>query len=197
MIKKIDLPYPLDALEPYYSKETLALHYDILYTGYVNNTNKTEEKLRKAREENNFENIKCLEKDLSFFGSGAILHELFFTNMGPAIPTSPSVELMKQINTDFGNYDKFKSQFTESSKVVEASGWNLLVWVPNFKKLEILQCEKHQNLTLWGCIPLLVLDMWEHSYFLQYKTNRSDYINAFWNIVNWNEVNKRYKQIKK
>ena len=163
MVNKIDLPYPLDALEPYYSKETLALHYDILYAGYVNNTNKTEEKLKKAREENNFENIKCLEKDLSFFGSGAILHELFFTNMGPAVPTSPSVELMKQINTDFGSYDKFKSQFTESSKVVEASGWNLLVWVPKFKKLEILQCEKHQNLTLWGCVPLLVLNMWEHS----------------------------------
>ena len=195
MVNKIDLPYPLNALEPYYSKETLVLHYDILYVGYVNNTNKTEEKLKKAREENNFENIKCLEKDLSFFGSGAILHELFFTNMGPAVPTSPSVELMKQINTDFGSYDKFKSQFTESSKVVEASGWNLLVWVPKFKKLEILQCEKHQNLTLWGCVPLLVLDMWEHSYYLQYKTNRADYINAFWNIVNWNVVNKRWNSV--
>ena len=195
MVNKIDLTYPLDALEPYYSKETLALHYDILYAGYVNNTNKTVEKLKKAREENNFENIKCLEKDLSFFGSGAILHELFFSNMGPAVPTSPSVELMKQINTDFGIYDKFKSQFTESSKVVEASGWNLLVWVPKFKKLEILQCEKHQNLTLWGCVPLLVLDMWEHSYYLQYKTNKADYINAFWNIVNWNVVNKRWNSV--
>ena len=195
MIKKIDLPYPLDALEPYYSKETLALHYDILYSGYVDNTNKTEEKLKKAREENNFENIKCLEKDLSFFGSGAILHELFFTNMGPAIPTSPSVDLMKQINLDFGSFEKFKTQFTESSKVVEASGWNILVWVPNFKRLEILQCEKHQNLTLWGCIPLLVLDMWEHSYYLQYKTSRADYINAFWNILNWNAVNKRWNEI--
>lgn len=194
MINKIDLPYPVDALEPYYSKETLTLHYDILYSGYVNNTNITEEKLKKAREENNFENIKCLEKDLSFFGSGAILHELFFTNMGPAIPTSPSVELMKQINNDFGSYDKFKSQFTESSKVVEASGWNLLVWVHTFKKLEILQCEKHQNLTLWGCVPLLVLDMWEHSYYLQYKTNRAEYINSFWNIVNWNAVNKRWNE---
>lgn len=197
MIEKIELPYPVDALEPYYNKETLVLHYDVLYSGYVNNTNKTEEKLKVAREKNDFENIKCLEKDLSFFGSGAILHELFFTNMGPAVPTSPSVELMKQINKDFESYEKFKAQFTESSKVVEASGWNLLVWVPNFKRLEILQCEKHQNLTLWGCIPLLVLDMWEHSYYLQYKTSRAEYINAFWNIVNWNVVNKRWNQIEK
>lgn len=195
MIEKIELPYPINSLEPYYDAQTLDIHYNTLYVGYINNTNKTEEKLKIARSTNNFENIKCLEKDLSFFGSGVILHELFFTNMGPPIPTSPSVKLMKQINKDFGSYEKIKTQFTESSKVVEASGWNLLVWVPDFKKLEILQCEKHQNLTLWGCKPLLVLDMWEHSYFLQYKANRAEYINAFWNIVNWNVVNKRFEKI--
>lgn len=100
---------------------------------------------------------------------------------------------MEKIIKDFGTYEIFKEQFTESSTVVEASGWNLLVWVPRFNKLEILQCEKHQNLTLWGCIPLLVLDMWEHSYFLQYRTNRLEYINAFWNIVNWNAVNNRWE----
>lgn len=195
MIKKILLPYPVDALEPYYNKETLVLHYDILYSSYVDNTNKIEKKLNIARKENNFENIKCLEKKLSFFGSGIILHELFFQNMGLPMPTTPSIKLMNQINIDFGSYENLKKQFTESSKVVEASGWNLLVWVQRFNKLEILQCEKHQNLTLWGCIPLLVLDMWEHSYYLQYKTKRIDYINAFWNIVNWNEVNKRWNKI--
>ncbi len=196
MINKIDLPYPMDALEPYYSRETLKIHYDVLYTGYVNNANKTEEKLEQARKNNNYDNIKCLEKDLSFYGSGAILHQLFFENMGPAIPTSPNVELMQHINRDFINYDTFKRQFTEAAKAVEASGWCLLVYVSDFKKLKILQCEKHQNLTLWGCIPLLVLDMWEHSYFLQYKANRAEYINAFWNIVNWNIVNKRFEKIK-
>lgn len=197
MITKIDLPYPIDALEPYYSKETLKIHYDILYAGYVNNTNKVESELLMARTYNNYENIKCLERDLSFYGSGAILHQLFFENMGLAIPTSPDINLMEQINRDFGSYDKFKQQFTEAAKAVEASGWCILAWVPNFKRLEILQCEKHQNLTLWGCIPLFVLDMWEHSYFLQYKANRAEYINAFWNIVNWNIVNKRWKELKK
>ena len=193
MLKMIELPYPLTALEPYYSRETLEIHYKTLYKGYVDNTNKTEEKLQKARTENNFSNIKCLEKDLSFFGSGAILHELFFENMGPAMPTTPSVELMQQIIKDFGSYDAFKNQFTEASKVVEASGWCILAWVPQWNRLEILQCEKHQNLTLWGCNPLLVLDMWEHSYFLQYKANRGEYITAFWNIVNWNIANKRFQ----
>ena len=192
MLKMIDLPYPLNALEPYYSKETLDLHYNILYKGYVDNTNQTQEKLKKARDTGDFSNIKCLEKNLSFFGSGAILHELFFLNMGIPIPTEPSIKLMQQIVKDFGNYEKFKNQFTEASKAVEASGWCLLVWVPKWSKLEILQCEKHQDLTLWGCRPLLVLDMWEHSYYLQYHTNRADYISAFWNIINWNEVNKRF-----
>ncbi len=121
MIKKIDLPYPLDALEPYYSKETLKVHYETLYTGYVENTNKTLEKLQKARQNNDYSNIKCLEKDLSFYGSGAILHQLFFENMGIPIPTNPSICLMEQINKDFGSYEKFKNQFTETSKAVEAS----------------------------------------------------------------------------
>lgn len=121
MLKMIELKYPLNALEPYYDSRTLELHYKILYKGYVDNTNKTEEKLQKARTENNFTNIKCLEKDLSFFGSGVILHELFFENMGPAIPTEPNFDLMKQIIKDFKSYDAFKNQFTEASKVVEAS----------------------------------------------------------------------------
>jgi len=195
MFKKVDLPYPINSLEPYYNEETLRLHYEILYTGYVENSNKTEEKLKEARDNNNFENIKCLERDLSFYGSGAIMHELFFLNMGPPIPSTPNIELMTKINYDFGSYDKFKSQFIAAAAAVEASGWCLLVWVTNTNKLEILQCEKHQNLTLWGCKPLLVLDVWEHSYYLQYKTKRPEYITAWWNIINWNTVNKRFDKI--
>ena len=194
MIKMKELPYPLDALEPYYDRKTLELHYQILYKGYVDNTNKTEELLQKARENNEFSNIKCLEKNLSFFGSGVILHEQFFENMGPAIPTSLSAELMEQIIKEFGSFENFKNQFTAAATNVEASGWCLLVWVPRFQKLDILQCEKHQNLTLWGCKPLLVLDMWEHSYYLQYQTKRPTYIDSFWNIVNWNVVNQRFNQ---
>ncbi len=194
MIKMIDLPYPMNALEPYYTMETLDLHYNVLYKGYVDKFNKTEEKLKNVRESNDYSNIKCLEKNLSFFGSGAILHELFFMNLGPAIPTSPSVELMNQIIMDFGSFEKFKKQFSEASSQVEASGWCLLVWTNRLNRLNILQCEKHQNLTLWGCKPILVIDMWEHSYYLQYKTKRPEYIDAFWNIVNWNEANKRFNK---
>lgn len=121
MLKMIELPYPIDSLEPYYSAQTLDLHYNVLYKGYIDNTNKTEEKLKLAREKGDFSNMKCLEKDLSFFGSGVILHELFFENMGPSIPTEPDIKLMEQIIKDFGSYDRFKQQFVEASKTVEAS----------------------------------------------------------------------------
>lgn len=195
MIEKMNLPYQMNALEPYYSTETLKIHYEELYKGYVDNTNKTLRKLEEARNSGNLENIKCLEKDLTFYGSGAILHELFFENMGPAVSSSISQNLLNQINKDFGSFDKFIAQFKESAKTVEASGWNLVVWVPRFNRLEIIQCEKHQDLTLWGCIPVIVLDMWEHSYFLQYKANRGEYINSFFNIINWNIVNARWNYI--
>lgn len=121
MLKMMELSYPLNALEPYYSRETLDLHYNVLYKGYIDNTNKTEENLRMARETRDFSNIKCLEKNLSFFGSGAILHELFFENMGPAIPTSLNVSLMEQIIKDFGSFENFKAQFEAAATNVEAS----------------------------------------------------------------------------
>lgn len=121
MLKMIELPYPINSLEPYYDAKTLDLHYNILYKGYVDNANKTEEKLQEARKNNDLSNIKCLERDLSFYGSGVILHELFFENMGLSIPTEPKLELLQQIIKDFGSFDTFKRQFTEASKVVEAS----------------------------------------------------------------------------
>jgi superoxide dismutase len=121
MIKKIPLPYSFDALEPYYSKETLVLHYDKLYQGYVDNTNKTEEKLNLARQNHDFENIKCLEKNLSFFGSGAILHQLFFENLAPKNDSKPDENLMQRIRQDFGSYETFQKQFNEAAKAVEAS----------------------------------------------------------------------------
>ncbi len=196
MLKAIKLPYALDALEPYYSKETLDLHYSILYKGYIDKTNAVLKKIEQARANNNFENIKCLEKELSFQGSGVILHELFFKNMSPINKlSSANYRLLQKIADDFGSFESFKSQFMAAATVVEASGWCILAWVPSFEKLEILQCEKHQNLTLWGSRPLLVLDMWEHSYYLQYKTKRQDYISAFWNLIDWKAVSERFLKV--
>ena len=122
MITPIPLPYEMGSLEPYYDEETLKIHYNTLYKGYVENLNKANANLQKARDERNFENIKCLEKDLSYNGSGVILHELFFTNMAPVDRTGQiSQRLVMQINRDFGNFGNFKLQFINSSKNVEAS----------------------------------------------------------------------------
>lgn len=121
MLEMIELPYPLNALEPFYDRETLDLHYNVLYKGYVDNTNKTKDSLRKAVDARDFSNIKCLEKNLSFFGSGVILHELFFGNMGPKMFSSPSASLMEQITKDFGSFGNFKSQFEEAAINIEAS----------------------------------------------------------------------------
>lgn len=121
MIQKIKLPYNLNALEPYYNAETLNIHYNTLYKGYVDNYNKIQEELKNAREKNDFSNIKCLEKNLSFQGSGVILHEMFFTNMREPRRFEVGGKLYSQINKDFGSFESFKKQFNEASKMVEAS----------------------------------------------------------------------------
>ena len=112
MIEMIKLPYSLDALEPYYSRETLNLHYNVLYKGYVSKTNDVLTKLEVARSTNDYSNIKCLEKELSFQGSGAILHQLFFENMiSPKNITSIDYQLIQKITNDFGSVKNIKKQF--------------------------------------------------------------------------------------
>ena len=147
MIRMIPLPYPLNALEPYYSKETLEIHYHTLYKGYVDNTNKTLEKLEKARLNNQFEGVKCLE---SFYGSGAILHQLFFENMGVPIPSLPSNALMEQIIKDFGSFDKCQNQFIEAAKTVEASRLVYLSMGTQFSKTRNFTVRKTSESNLMG-----------------------------------------------
>ena len=195
MHKIESLPYSYDALEPYYGREMLRIHHDILYKGYADSLNVTESKLKTAMDNSDYTNIKCLKKDLSFNGSGYILHTMFFQNMGMPKTFFPTSHLIEQINKDFNSFEAFKNQFSEAALKVEGSGWCILGWHPMFNKLEILQCEKHQNLTLWGIIPILVLDVWEHSYFLQYKSEKSEYIEKWWEIVNWQVVSRRFESL--
>lgn len=150
MLEKINLPYALNALEPFYNQETLNIHYNTLYPGYIENTNKTEEKLKMARKNHDFESIKCLEKELSFQGSGVILHELFFLNMAPAMQSAPSEKLMHQINQDFGSFTRFKSQFTASSKVVEASRLEFACMGPKVEKVANFAMSKTSKFNFVG-----------------------------------------------
>ncbi|MDD2422365.1 MAG: superoxide dismutase, partial [Heliobacteriaceae bacterium] len=136
-----------------------------------------------------FSLVKHWERELAFHGSGHILHSIFWTVMAP--PGSggrPGPETTRQIKGYFGSLGAFKEQFSTAAVNVEASGWAVLVWQPAWGRLEILTAEKHQNLTQWGCIPILVLDVWEHAYYLDYQNRRQNYVNSWWQVVNWYEV---------
>ncbi len=186
------LPYDYSALEPYIDAETMRIHHDKLHRNYVNGLNKAEKMMAEARQTGNFDLIKFWEKEAAFNGAGHYLHTIFWFIMKPNGGGEPSGELAEQINRYFGSFEKMKEHFSQAAEKVEGGGWAILVWSPRAHHLEILQAEKHQNLSQWDVVPLLVLDVWEHAYFLSYRSQRADYIKAWWNLVNWDEVEKRY-----
>ncbi|WP_040949608.1 Fe-Mn family superoxide dismutase [Gorillibacterium massiliense] len=187
------LPYPYNALEPYIDEQTMHLHHDIHHKSYVDGLNTAEKKLQSARETGDYSLVKHWERELAFNGAGHYLHTLFWTNMSPKGGGKPSGPLAQQIDNDFGGFDAFKAQFSNAAEKVEGGGWAILVWSPRSHRLQILTAEKHQNLSQWDVIPLLALDVWEHAYYLKYQNKRKDYINAWWNIVNWPQVSERFQ----
>lgn len=191
------LPYSYDSLEPYYDEQTVRLHHDIHHKGYVDGLNNAETKIAEAREKGDFALIKHWVRELAFHGSGHILHTMFWENMKPSGGGPASGPIADAINKEFGDFDKFKKQFSAAAAAVEGSGWAILCWNPYFSKLEILQAEKHQDLTQWGVVPLLLVDVWEHAYYLKYQNKRAAFIDAWWNLVNWDDVNRRWDKIAK
>lgn len=191
------LPYAYNALEPYISEEIMKLHHDKHHQTYVDGLNKAEKNMKKARETNDYALLKHWEREAAFHGSGHYLHTIFWDVMNPRGGGEPSGPLLNQIKKDFGSYAAFKNEFTEAAKQVEGVGWALLVWSPRARRLEILQSESHMHLTQWDTIPLLVLDVWEHAYYLQYKNNRGEYVDRWWNIVYWPTVADRFRKAQK
>jgi superoxide dismutase, Fe-Mn family len=188
------LPYPEDALEPVIDKETVKIHHDKHFAAYINGLNATLQKLEKARTDGQFENIKALSRDLAFHGSGVVLHWIYFATIGPKAGGEPSGALADAIKRDFGSYDVFWKQFAAASKDVEASGWGILGWEPFSRRLVIMQAEKHQNLTSWGIMPLMVCDVWEHAYYLKYQNRRAEYVDNFAKIINWQKVEEQFNR---
>ncbi|WP_423406681.1 superoxide dismutase [Heyndrickxia sp. MSNUG] len=188
------LPYAYNALEPVIAEEIMKLHHLKHHQSYVDGLNKAEKEMQKARESGDFSLIKHWEREAAFHGSGHYLHTIFWSIMSPDGGGAPKGQLGRAISQSFGSFEKFKQHFTEAAKNVEAVGWAILVCSPRAHRLEILQAEKHQNLTQWDVIPLLVLDVWEHAYYLQYKNERAKYIENWWKVVNWQEVEQRYNK---
>jgi Fe-Mn family superoxide dismutase len=187
-----DLPYPYNALEPFISSEIMELHHRKHHQSYVNGLNKAELELKLARERNNFSLIKHWSRELAFHGSGHYLHTIFWKNMTPHGGGNPTGLLLSEMESYFGSFIHFQTHFSEAAKQVEGSGWAILVWSPRARHLEVIQTEKHMDFAQWDTIPLLVLDVWEHAYYLQYKNNREEYIKNWWNLVNWNDVEMRF-----
>ena len=192
------LPYAYDALEPYVDKETVTLHHDKHHAAYVAGFNATMKKLAEAREKGDYAAVKALDRDLAFHGSGSVLHALYWEGLCPkAESKEPTTgKFLEQVKKDFGGLDRLKGEMGAAAKAVEGSGWAVLVWEPKSGQLLVLQAENHQKLTIWGVVPLLVIDVWEHAYYLKYQNNRAAYVDALWSIINWAAVEKRFKAAK-
>ena len=191
------LPYDYNALEPHIDEQTMRLHHDIHHQGYVTGLNTALEKLSQARQSGDFGNVQHLERLVGFHGSGHANHAIFWKVMRPASGNSePSGDLADQLDNDFDSVDNAWAQFAAAAKVVEGSGWGVMAWDPMGRQIVTLAMQNHQDYTMSGVIPLLVVDVWEHAYYLKYQNKRADYVDNFRNIVNWQEVGRRLTNAK-
>ncbi len=187
------LPYGYDALEPHIDARIMELHHDQHHQGYVDGANEALSTLAEMRESGDFSRIKHVKRDLSFNLSGHVLHSVFWKNMSPDGGGDPSGRLAEAIRRDFGSLSAFREEFAAAAENVEGSGWGMLVHDHLADRLLVTQAEDHNDLAVQGATPLLVLDVWEHAYYLQYENGRSEYVDAWWNVVNWDDVAARHE----
>ena len=187
-----ELPYDYSALEPHISATIMELHYSKHHQAYVTGANTALEQLAEARESGNLANVNKLEKDLAFNLGGHINHSVFWQNMSPDGGGSPDGELAAAIDDGFGSFDAFRAHFTATALGVQGSGWAVLAWDSVGARPVIFQLFDQQGNAPLGVTPLLQLDVWEHAYYLDYRNVRADYVKAFWEIVNWADVQARF-----
>ena len=190
-----DLQYDYGALEPHVSGKIMELHHDKHHAGYVKGANDTLEKLDEAREKEDFTRLGALEKALAFHLSGHVLHSLFWQNLTPKGGGRPDGPLAEALKRDFGGFDKFKRQINEVAGSIMGSGWAALVWEPLGGRLMTTQIYDHQSNLSQGGIPILVLDAWEHAFYLQYQNRKTEFFEAVWNLWNWKDVAERFRSV--
>ena len=191
------LSYGYDQLQPYISQEQLTLHHQKHHQGYVNSANAILERLDKARKEGVDLDVKATLKELSFHIGGHLLHSLFWANLAPSDKGGgkPTGTLSTALEKEFGSFERFKKEFSLAATSVEGSGWAALSFCRQTNRPIIMQIEKHNTNVYPMFTILMVIDVWEHAYYLDYKNERAKFVDAFWNIVNWDEVNKRLERI--
>lgn len=184
------LPYDYKALVPFLSEEQLKIHHDKHHKAYVDKANEVLGKLEIARREGTEIDVKAVSKNLSFQAAGALLHSLFWKNLAPKdqTQTEPTKIIGDEITKEFSSFERFRKEFTDCAINCEGSGWATLAYDRQTNHLVIMQIEKHNINIIPGLDLLLVLDVWEHAYYLDYKNERPKYVEAFWQNVNWQEV---------
>ncbi len=187
-----ELPYDYAALEPHISARIMELHHDKHHATYVAAANTALEKMEEARAKGDYANIGKLSKDLAFNLGGHTNHSIFWTNLSPEGGDKPTGELAAALDDNFGSFDAFRDHFANVALTLQGSGWAILAWDTVGKRLVIEQLYDQQGNISVALIPVLQLDMWEHAFYLDYQNVKADYVKAFWNIVNWADVQARF-----
>lgn len=190
------LPFDFSALEPHISGRIMELHHDKHHGTYVTNANGLLDRLEESRAKDDFATIPALERGLAFNVSGHVLHTIFWQNLKAKAEPEPRGALAEQIKRDFGSFAIFRKQMNTAASTVMGSGWGALVWEPLLGRLMTVQIYDHQSNITQAGIPIMVLDAWEHAWYLQYENRKTDFFEATWNLWNWEDVAARFERAK-
>ena len=199
-----EIPYAYDALEPHIDAQTMEIHHTKHHQKYTDGMNGALEKLSPELQEKDIEeilsNINQVPDDvkgaINFNGGGYDNHKLFWNSMKQNGGGEPTGAIADAINDSFGSFAEFKELFSSKTAPLQGSGWGWLVYNPNSGKVEYKAMSNQTSPRTEGLVPLLGLDVWEHAYYLKYQNKRPDYIAAWWNVINWDEVNDRFSKAK-
>lgn len=187
-----ELEFDYGALEPHISARIMELHHSKHHAAYVKKANLTLEQLDEARDKGSYDRIPFLERSLAFNLSGHVLHSVFWQCLTPKGGGRPDGALARQLDADFGSFDAFKKQMAEVAGSIMGSGWAALVWEPIGQRLLVTQIYDHQSNLAQAGIPLMVIDAWEHAYYLQYENRKSEFFDALWNVWHWADIAVRF-----
>ena len=187
-----DLPYDYGALEPHISGKIMELHHDKHHATYVKGVNTALEQLAEARDNSSFGSVGGLEKTLAFNLGGHINHSAFWPNLSPDGGDAPTGTLADAIDESFGGFDKFRAHFEANANAIQGSGWSILAYDTLARRLNIFQLYDQQGNVPLAQVPIVLLDMWEHAFYLQYFNVKADYVKAWWNVVNWADAQERF-----
>mmetsp|Transcript_21388 Transcript_21388/g.37861 ORF Transcript_21388/g.37861 Transcript_21388/m.37861 type:complete len:224 (+) Transcript_21388:273-944(+) len=191
-----DLQYDFGALEPSISAQIMEIHYTKHHQTYITNLNASLEQYEDAQAKGDVAKMIALQGAIKFNGGGHVNHTLFWENLAPNAGGEPEGDLANAITSKWGSFDAFKKDMSATTAAVQGSGWGWLAFDPKAKDVKIVTCANQDPCSTTGCVPLLGIDVWEHAYYLDYKNVRPDYLNAIWDVVNWDTVAARYSAAK-